>query len=170
MASAALFGCGFAAYFQFVPILAERRATIDVAWLYALYGVALILSRFVAGGLVDRWGVTRMLVVTAMLMASGLMIFAFASAAPLLILATVLVAASGLFHPALIAHHAALLPGAPGVASASFYIGFDLGIGLGSWLLGAALQLAGLPGLYLTAAAAALASLALLPAIARQAG
>jgi predicted MFS family arabinose efflux permease len=165
MASAALFGCGFAAFFQFVPILAERRATIDASWLYTLYGVALILSRFGAGGLVDRWGVARVLAVMALLMAGGLAIFAFAAAAPWLILATVLVAASGLFHPALIAHHAALLPGAPGAASAAFYIGFDLGIGLGSWLLGAALQLAGLPGLYLTAALAALASLALLPAI-----
>jgi predicted MFS family arabinose efflux permease len=72
--------------------------------------------------------------------------------APLLPAAVLIAASGGLFHPALIARHAALLPEAPGRASAAFYVAFDLGIGLGSWLLGVALQLSGLPGLYWTAA------------------
>jgi len=169
MLGAALFGAGFAAFFQFLPVLAERRGTVDAAWLYPLYGVGLILTRFGAGRLVDRLGVGAVLALSALLMASGLGLFAFAAAPPLLGLATLLVAASGLFHPALIAHHAALLPGEPGRASAAFYVGFDLGIGLGSWALGLALQLAGLPGLYLAASLAVVGVLPLLPAIARRA-
>lgn len=168
MAAAALLGAGFVAFFQFVPILAERRGTLDAAWLYTLYGVGLILTRFGAGGLVDRWGTAPVVALTALLMAVSLAIFALAAAPLWLILATLLLAASGLFHPALLAHHAALLPGAPGVASATFYIGFDLGLGLGSWALGAALELGGLTGLYLSAALAALVALALVPALARQ--
>jgi predicted MFS family arabinose efflux permease len=76
-------------------------------------------------------------------------------------------ASGGLFHPALIARHAELLLEAPGRASGAFYVAFDLGIGLGSWLFGAALQLAGLPGLYWTAAALAGAVLPLTPLLAK---
>jgi predicted MFS family arabinose efflux permease len=75
--------------------------------------------------------------------------------------ATVLIAVgSGMAHPALLKHHAALLPAAPGRASAAFYLGFDLGIGLGSVLFGVALQFGGLAGLY---GAAALLTLIVVP-------
>jgi predicted MFS family arabinose efflux permease len=51
---------------------------------------------------------------------------------------------------------------------ACFYFGFDLGIGGGAWLLGAALDLGGLEALYLTAALLTLATLLFIPALARQ--
>ncbi len=165
MLTAGLLGAGFAAFFQFVPILAERRATIAVGWLYTTYGLGLILTRFSAGRLVDRWGTRRMLLVTSLLMASGLALFSVATTPAQLIPATLLVAAAGLFHPTLITHHAALLPEAPGRASAAFYVGFDLGIGLGSWVLGAALQAGGPGALYLSATLIVLGVLPLLPLI-----
>ena len=46
--------------------------------------------------------------------------------------------------------------------------GFDLGIGGGAWILGAALDLSGLTALYLTAAVLTLATLCLIPALAKQ--
>ena len=55
-----------------------------------------------------------------------------------------------------------------GQASAAFYLGFDLGIGLGSWLLGAILDLAGLTWLFATAALLILLTVPLLPALAGQ--
>ena len=109
-----------------------------------------------------------MLVLTALLMAAGLALFAIAATPDRLLLASLLLAAAGLFHPTLLAHHAALLPTAPGQASAAFYVGFDLGIGLGSWLLGWALAAAGLAGLYGAACLAVLGVLPLIPVIARQ--
>lgn len=166
MVIAALLGMGFASFFQFAPLLAERRTVIDAGWLYTLYGLGLILTRFGGGGLVDRWDTAPMLALTALLMATGLAIFAIATTPASLLLATLLLAGSGLFHPTLIAYIASLLPNTPGRASAAFYVGFDLGIGLGSWILGILLQLAGLPGLYFTAAAAAILVLPLLPALA----
>lgn len=165
MTAAGLLGAGFVAFFQFAPILAERRATLDVGWLYGIYGAGLIATRFGAGALIDRLSVAALLSITALLMAGGLGIFAFATAPGWLILATLLIAAAGLFHPTLIAHHAALLPTAPGRASAAFYVGFDLGLGLGSWAFGLALETGGLPGLYLCAALAALGVLPLAPAL-----
>jgi predicted MFS family arabinose efflux permease len=169
MAAAGLLGVGFAAFFQFTPLLAARRDTIDAGWLYTVYGIGLIASRFGGGGLVDRWGTVRMLLLTCLLQTLGLALFAVATTTGWLIAATLLLAASGLFHPTLLAHHAALLPAAPGRASAAFYVGFDLGIGLGSWLLGFALEIAGLTGLYALAALFALAVLPLLPVIGRPA-
>ncbi|HEY3111626.1 MAG TPA: MFS transporter, partial [Chloroflexota bacterium] len=158
MLTAALLGAAFAAFFQFAPILAERRGTVPVGVLYTVYGIGIIVTRLVAGRLLDRLEVGRVIVLATTLIAIGLGLIA-ATADPLwLTAAPLLVAAGGgLFHPALIAHHNALLPEAPGRATAAFYVGFDLGIGVGSWLLGFALEVAGLSGLYWTAAALAVA-------------
>jgi predicted MFS family arabinose efflux permease len=143
-----------AALFSFAPILAERRGTVSPGMLYTVYGLGIIATRFVAGGLLDRLPVGRVMAVAAALIAGGYAVIAL-SAEPLVMAGATLMLAvgAGLFHPALIAHHAALLPGAPGRATAAFYVGFDVGIGAGSWLFGAVLQLAGVAALYWTAAA-----------------
>jgi predicted MFS family arabinose efflux permease len=83
----------------------------------------------------------------------GLGLIAAGPPIPILLLAIVLIAyGSGTSHPTLLAHHAALLPQTPGLATAAFYIGFDLGIGLGSWLYGVLMQGTGISGLYSGAA------------------
>lgn len=167
MIVAGLFGAGFAAFFQFAPLLADRRG-VSAGLLYAIYGAGIMLTRLVSGGWVDRAGIARILALASLLMCAGLGLAALATGPLLLgISALLLSIGSGLFHPALIAHHAALLPGAPGRASAAFYIGFDLGIGLGSWLFGAMLQLGGLTALYSVAAAIVLVPLAFLTALSR---
>ena len=153
MLTAGLFGAGFAAFFQFAPILADRRGTIDSGSLYTLYGLGIIATRFVGGRLLDRLPVARVMVLAAGLVAIGYAAIAVSDVAAAMAAATLVVAVgNGLFHPALIAHHAALLPGAPGRATAAFYVGFDLGIGAGSWLFGAVLQFGGLAAMYWTAA------------------
>ena len=52
-----------------------------------------------------------------------------------------------------------------GRASAAFYIAFDSGIGVGSWIFGIVLQFAGVMGLYWVAAAIAAAALPLAPRV-----
>jgi MFS family permease len=165
MTTAGLFGAGFAAFFLFAPILSERR---DVApgLLYTVYGIGIITTRIVGSRWLDRAGTGQTLLLSAILLAIGLGLAAFAATPLWLAVASLLVAAgSGLFHPVLIAHHARLLPDEPGQATAGFYLGFDLGIGLGSWLLGAVLDVAGLTWLFLTAALLVLATVPLLPAL-----
>ena len=170
MLASALLGAGFAAFFQFAPILAERRAASS-GLLYAVYGAAIIGTRVGGSGLLDRIDVARVVALAAGLMAVGHALIELSTGfAPLLPAAVLMAASGGLFHPALIARHAALLPEAPGRASAAFYLAFDLGIGVGSWLFGIALQLAGLPGLYWAAAALVAAVLPLAPLVARGGG
>lgn len=222
MLAAGLQGAGFAAFFQFAPLLVERRPVIAIGALYTVYGAGIILARVLGGRLIDRLGVRRSVALAAALMALGLALIALTAYGPLLptapgdaldatygrsalrpsdlaiprptqiiaeagstiaygsgaprpsdlgmppwlpiALATLLIAAgSGIFHPALIAHHAALWPEAPGRATAAFYVGFDLGIGLGSWLFGLALQLGGLAALYGLAALLVALTLLLVP-------
>jgi predicted MFS family arabinose efflux permease len=169
MLATGLLGAGFAAFFQFAPILAERRG-VAAGVLYTIYGAAIIATRVFAGRLLDRVSVARVVALAAILMAIGMaLVAATDSAAPLLIAPILVAVSGGLFHPTLIAHHATLLPDTPGRASAAFYVAFDLGIGLGSWLFGLMLQVAGLPGLYWSAAVLALCVLPLAAALNRRA-
>jgi predicted MFS family arabinose efflux permease len=161
MLASGLLGAGFAAFFQFAPILGERRGVAS-GLLYTIYGASIIATRVFAGRLFDRFSVARIVALAAVLMALGhAMVAATDSLAPLLIAPVLVAVSGGLFHPTLIAHHAALLPETPGRASAAFYVAFDLGIGLGSWLFGLMLQLAGIAGLYWSAAALAVCVLPL---------
>ena len=163
----ALLGAGFAAFFQFAPILADRRAA-PPGLLYSVYGAAIIATRIGGARLLDRLAVGSIVLPAAALMTLGDVCIAISENLALLLLAVVLVAISGgLFHPALLAHHVAILPDTPGRASAAFYIAFDLGIGLGSWLFGVVLQLAGLPGLYSTAAVCGAGAALLAPRLSR---
>ncbi len=59
----------------------------------------------------------------------------------------------GILHPLLMAQHVEYMPVAQrGRAVATFYLGFDLGNGIGAWLLGVVLQLWGLTPLFALAA------------------
>jgi predicted MFS family arabinose efflux permease len=168
LVAAGLFGAGFAAFFQFSPLLAERRGGVDAGLLYTVYGLAIILTRLLGGRWLDRVGVGPALLLASLLMIVGLSLAALTSGLVGLALAALLTAAGGgLFHPALLAYLANLLPGTPGRASAAFYLGFDLGIGLGSWLFCALHQVAGLTGLYSCAALLVALVLPLLPRLSR---
>lgn len=162
---AGLFGASFAAFFQFAPILAERRGDLPAGWLYSTYGIGIISMRLMSGRLQLQNKHLRRLQATVCSLALGLGLIATAPPVPLLLLAVLIIAGSaGILHPIILAHHVALLPGRAGQATATFYIGFDLGIGLGSWLFGMLLQVAGLSGLYL---GAALIVLLMLPLVAQ---
>jgi MFS family permease len=169
MGTAALFGAGFGAYFQFFALLLERREIV-AAPIYATYGISIIVTRLLFGRYLDRIGFGRVLTLAALLMALGLAVAAVGYSTLLLIVAAALIATGGgFFHPMLIAHHVTVLPGRPGWAVACFYFGFDLGIGVGAWILGAVLDGWGLAALFYTAAGLTLLTLALIRPLARQA-
>jgi predicted MFS family arabinose efflux permease len=164
MLATALLGAGFAAFFQFAPILGDRRG-VPSGVLYTIYGATIIATRLASGRLLDRLAAAPVVAGAAALMALGHALAAATDAQePLLVVPILVAAGGGLFHPRLLALHAELLPESPGKASAAFYVAFDLGIGLGSWLFGFMLQWAGLPGLYWSAA---LLSSGVLPLAAR---
>jgi predicted MFS family arabinose efflux permease len=168
MLTAGLFGAGFAAFFLFAPILSERR-DISPGLLYTVYGIAIIVTRIVSARWLDRVTTRRVLLLASAILIAGLALASVAATEVTLSLAALLIASGGgLFHPVLIAHHAKLLPGEPGQATAGFYLGFDLGIGIGSWLLGAMLDMGGLFWMYLLATALVVLTVPLTPILTRE--
>ncbi|RLT45454.1 MAG: MFS transporter [Chloroflexi bacterium] len=154
MLTTALFGVAFGAFYSFLPLLAERRGLEPVGLAYTVYGTSIILTRILTANLLDRPNRTQVLAPSLLVTTVGLAGFAFADNWPILLASAALMAAgSGVAHPALIALCVDRMADSErGRATASFYLAFDLGIGMGNWLLGPVLGSFGLTGMYLLAA------------------
>ncbi len=159
MLTSLLFGVSFGALFAFLPLLTERREFASAGPAYVVYGISIIATRILTGRLIDRPNRGQVLLPALLLNASGMAAFAYATNLPLTLAGAVLMGiGSGVSHPALIAICVDRMPDARrGRAAAAFYLAFDLGIGVGSWILGLVLGLLGLTGLYLAAAFISLA-------------
>lgn len=153
MLTTALFGVSFGALFAFLPLLAERRELTSVGTAYSIYGVSIIATRILTGRLLDRADRSQILLPALAVNAAGLAGLAVATGVPLLVGSAALMGiGSGISHPALIAICVDRMSSAQrGRATAGFYLAFDLGIGLGSWLLGLVLDAFGLHWLYFAA-------------------
>ncbi len=154
MITTALFGIGFGTFYQLLPLLGERRHLEPIGLAYTVYGVAIIMTRLTTGRLLDGEYRLRIMQPAFGLLMVGLLGFAGANSMPLLLSAAGLVAiGSGILHPALIAMHVELTPPEQrGRAAAAFYLAFDLGIGMGSWILSPVFQQFGLTGVFLAGA------------------
>lgn len=160
---AALLGVGFGVWLQFLPLLALRRDVQPVGMLYGVYGLAIVLTRLLTAPWQDK-GRERLLLFSGFsVMALGLGLFAFTASLPTFLAATALVAAGGgVLHPLLIALHVRHMPASlRGQAVSTFYLGFDLGNGMGVWTLGFVLQRWGLTALFGVAMASALVGAAI---------
>ena len=158
MLAAVLFGIGFGAFLQFLPLVTDRRALGSAGFGYAVYGVSIVATRLLTGRWQDGSHRNRLLQIGFPILAAGLCLLAIArSLAVLGLAAFVLAIAAGILHPGLIATHVENMPeDERGRAVGNCYLAFDLGIGFGPWLLTPSLTYLGLPGLYLTAAALSL--------------
>ncbi len=157
LAAALLYGVGFGAFLQFLPVLAERRHLGTPGLGYTAYGCGIIVSRVVFGRHLDGPHRRSLLRIASLVLGCGLAALAVAPARGWMVPAAALVAlGSGILHPGLIATSVDRLPLAQaGRATASFYFGFDAGIGLSAWALAPALQWFGIETLFLAAAACA---------------
>lgn len=171
MLLAAVAGLGFGAFFQFLPLLTERQAGMASGPFFAVYGASIVLTRFVAARWMDRGDERVILRLGYALLALGLLLFAGSQQWPLLALAAFCVASgSGLMTGLLMNLHVESLPlAARGNAVALYYLGFDLGIGGGAWLLAPILQGWGIGALFACAALIASAGILLIHFVPRPA-
>jgi predicted MFS family arabinose efflux permease len=151
-------GVGFGAFLQFLPLLTERRGGLASGPLFAVYGAGIALTRMIIARWMDEGDQRLILRFSFLLVTLGLFLFAVGHAWSILALAALCVAAGAGMQTGLLMnlHVEALPPAARGSAIAFYYLGFDLGIGGGAWLLAPALQRWGIGGLYLCAAAISL--------------
>jgi MFS family permease len=149
-----IFGVGYGAFLQFLPLLTTRRNLDSSGMVYAVYGISIILTRLVTGRFIDEHNRIKVLLPAFLLLTLGLVGFAFTTSTELLWFCAVLLAiSSGILHPILIALHVDCSSASErGQATSLFYLGFDMGIGFGTWFLSPVLQWLGLTGLYVFAA------------------
>jgi len=133
----------------FVPLFAPQVGA-DPGMFFLVYAVALTAVRPVAGRLADRLGEGAVIVPALAVTVAGLFVLYLAGGeAGVLVSAALYGFGFGAAQPALQA--AALRIARPdrrGLATASFMIAFDLGIGIGSILLGWVSQFAGYPAVF----------------------
>lgn len=153
MLSGVLLGTGYGAFLQFLPILSHRRSIGFVGLAFTFYGVSIILTRLGTGRLLDGGNRLRIGAGAFVVLAIAMAGFAFSRSSWMLYGSAALVGlATGILHPVLLSVHVELLPDNRGRAVSDFYLAFDLGLGLGAWVMAPFLDRFGLTGLYLTAA------------------
>lgn len=143
----------------FLPLMAEDLGA-NSGMFFLVYALTLTLIRPVAGKLSDRYGESVVIVPALVTTVGALLVLSMAQGMGGLIVSAVLYGIGfGSAQPAL---QAATLRLAPedrrGVANASFFTAFDLGIGLGAILLGAVSELAGYRELFVVSAVSVVGS------------
>jgi len=139
VAAMALLGVPYGALIGFLPLLAQARALGPTGWAYAVYAAAVVGGGPLAGRLSDRRGRRRVVLPAAVLVALAAGGLALVSSRWGMI---GLVALYGLGWGGLRTGLDALVQDSVRAAlrasaTAAQYTAFDLGIGLGSWGLGA---------------------------------
>ncbi len=147
---------------SFLPLLAVERKIENFEVFFTAFALALIVVRASAGELSDRFGRAAVVVPGMALTIVAMALLAVANTLPMLLLVALVYGLGfGAVNPALQAFtvdRAGLAD--RGAAMATFSAAFDLGIGIGSVVLGYILQVSTFSAMYLTAAGCVAAGLA----------
>jgi len=152
---------------SFLPSYAYTRGVQNIGLFFTVYAIILLVSRPTIGKLADRYGARRFLAPGILVTAASLVLLAKASSLPVFLFSGIIYGIGfATLQPILIALAASLAPPERrGSAQATFGISMDLGIGLGSIILGFIIQTAGYAYLYISAAGFALLALIMYYAI-----
>lgn len=154
---------------SFLPLFTESIG-VNAGTFFLVYAITLTVIRPLSGRLSDRRGEAFVIIPGIVLAVLALFILAFSQSLTGVIATAILYGIGfGSAHPSLQAATIRLAaPERRGIATATFYTAFDLGIGLGSILLGWVSQLAGYQVLYVVCALSALSALVLFTMIAKR--
>ncbi|MEC0090995.1 MFS transporter [Paenibacillus macquariensis] len=144
----------------FLPLFAAK-IQVNAGTFFLVYACTLIVIRPLTGKLSDKYGVGRIIVPALITLIAALLVLTMTKGLVGLLITAILYGIGfGSAQPAL---QVAILRLAPpeksGVANATFFTAFDLGVGLGAILLGFVSQLMGYQMLFIVCAASGLISL-----------
>jgi len=148
----------------FISIYTKELHLEKAAGLYfVVSAIASLVSRPFAGRLLDIRGANFIVYPCLFIYAMGLLLFSQAHHGIILVLAGVLIGIGygNFMSSAQTISLTATVPHRFGLATATFYVFLDLGIGIGPYLLGSLVPLTGYRGLYLMMALLALAAIPL---------
>lgn len=123
---------------SYLVLLGEERGIANISLYFTVNAVALILVRVTAGRVYDRYGMSAVLIPAFMLAAVAAFFIGFAKALPIILVASVIKAfAQGSAQPTIQAECIRMLPEKKsGVATSTYYLGADIGQGIGPMLAG----------------------------------
>jgi MFS family permease len=154
---------GFAAVSAFIVLSLDQRGIGNGPLVFSVFAGTVVATRLVAGGLPDRIGSARCAAGAALVEAAGLILIGAASDLFVVILGAIAMgAAFSLLFPSLsLLAVERVVPERRGAAMGTFTASFDLGMLVGSPLVGAAAAIGGYSAAFYVAAAAALTCAAL---------
>ena len=155
-------GMGFGTISAFISIFAQSRGLQNPGFYFMVQAMALLVSRTFAGRLADRHGRAIAIIPGLILMAAALALLPWAYGFPHFVISASLFGLG--FGTAQPASMALLIdrvrPERRGLATGTYFTGFDAGIAIGSMLLGVVSQYWGFGLMWLISAACTLLGLA----------
>ncbi|MCX7709937.1 MAG: MFS transporter [Clostridia bacterium] len=148
----------YGAITSFIALYAQQQGIEKIGLFFTLYALALILSRPAFGSIYDRLGDQYAVIPGLVCLLISLVLLSKASVLPMFLISAFLygigfgAVQSTLQTMAVVS----IPPGRRGAANATFFTGFDSGIGLGAMIFGAVASLVGYSRMYLWGAASIL--------------
>ncbi len=141
----------FGAIVAFIALYAQQRGISNIGLFFTLHALAVAVSRPLAGRIADMRGFDVVVIPGIILVAIAMVLLSRAEDLSGFLLAAVIYGAGfGAVQPSLMAMAIVLSPPQRrGAANATFFTGFDLGIGLSSIMWGAVAELTGYSLMYL---------------------
>lgn len=143
---------------SFLPLYATQKHISAIQWYFLLYAAALLLSRTFAGQLYDRKGHRAVFIPGTLLVFAAMLLLAWLPNNMILFAAAVLYGLGfGTIQPALQAWAVEQASAnRKGMANATFFSFFDLGVGVGAMVFGQIGHLFGYRSIYIAAACSVL--------------
>lgn len=141
----------YGAVTSFLALYAQERGIANIGLFFTVYAVSLLISRPGFGRVYDQWGPRFALIPGLILIFLSMIVLAFAVGLPWFLTAAFIygigigAAQTSLQTMAV----AAVLPQRRGSANATFFTGFDSGIGVGAMILGSVAAKVGYSQMYL---------------------
>lgn len=148
---------------SFLPIYSAQKGIPGIQWYFLLYALALMISRTFAGKLYDQKGHQAVFIPGALLIIISMILLSWLPNSLFLYIAAILYGLGfGTVQPALQAWSVKEAPAhRRGMANATFFSFFDLGVGIGAIMFGQIAHWFGYGAIYAVAAGSVLCSIIL---------
>lgn len=146
-----LMSFGYAAILSFISLFAKDRNLEEASsYFFIVYAIAVLLTRPITGKMLDRFGGNSVMYPCFILFGSGLILMSFSNSASILLLAGALIGLGyGNLSSAAQALAIKLTPShRMGLATSTYFIALDAGLGIGPYLLGYVIPVFGYGVLY----------------------
>lgn len=147
----------------FLPLYTAEKHVSGIEWYFLLYALAVLVTRLFAGKLYDKKGHQAIVIPGALLIFAAMLLLAWLPNTSILFIAAILYGLGfGSVQPALQAWAVDQAPmNRKGMANATFFSFFDLGIGVGAMIFGQIGHLLGYRSIYIASSISVLLTMVL---------